>query len=251
MEKLRIEKIRTAWNEFESVLQQVEQTGNMSKLDAELLKSKLLATYEALTSTIGSDTVIPQSGRSDRTHGSQDIVPGKEEAQHSDTQEGKIKKEETGPVKSTDKKDKSTHAETPKPEVLKEVILEKLPETVAQEPEPVNRIAEVIGEKLRGNRKFVHDELAEKVQAGRQDLTSALQSKPIENIEKAIGINDKFLFIKELFRNNGQLYKETVEKLDTSKNLDEALSHIRDGFSWDEKDPVVQKFTDIIRRRHQ
>jgi hypothetical protein len=242
MEKLRIEKIRAAWNEFESVLQQVEHSGNMSKLDAELLKSKLLAAYEALTI---------QSDRSDSIQASQEEAPDNLKVQPITTHGGKIRKEEDLPEKRKGNQATGPVIEKSNRVLVNEEIQDKIKETTSKETEPLNRTGEVIGEKLRGSRKFVHDELAEKVQAGRQDLSSALQAKPIENIEKAIGINDKFLFIKELFRNNGQLYKETVEKLDTSKTLDEALRHLHEGFNWDEKDPVVQKFTDIVRRRHQ
>ena len=120
-------------------------------------------------------------------------------------------------------------------------------EEIQSEEEPVDETP-IIADKFT-NKRFRHDDLANQNQ--KQDLSTKLQSKPINDINKAIGINDRFLFIRELFEGNKGHYHETVEILNSIDTFENALAFIQDEFDWDLEAPAAQKFVDLIRRKLQ
>ncbi len=81
------------------------------------------------------------------------------------------------------------------------------------------------------------------------DLSSRLQTKPISNIQNAIGLNDKFLFIKELFNGEADRYNDTIETLNNATNFNEAYNFLAENFQWDMDSEPVQKILDLIRRK--
>ncbi|MDR0728880.1 MAG: hypothetical protein LBF19_01980 [Prevotellaceae bacterium] len=48
---------------------------------------------------------------------------------------------------------------------------------------------------------------------------------PINNLAEAIGLNDKFIFIRELFNNNEKEFSKTVVRLDNMSGLEEAQTY--------------------------
>jgi len=106
---------------------------------------------------------------------------------------------------------------------------------------------ETIGDKLQGERQFVYETLSEK--AAQQNISSKLQSKPISNINSAIGINDKFKLMKDLFNEDTESYTKTIDKLDACNNFNEAFTYISTNFNWDMEDDSVQFILDLVRRK--
>ena len=82
------------------------------------------------------------------------------------------------------------------------------------------------------------------------DLSSKLQTAPLSSITSGIGLNDKFLYIRELFYGDNALYNNTIRDLDAAKSLDSALDFIQLHFDWDEKNETAQKFIALVYRRH-
>src|SRR4030042_2682280 len=81
------------------------------------------------------------------------------------------------------------------------------------------------------------------------DLSARLQTKPISNIQNAIGLNDKFLFINELFNGEADKYNETIEILNNATNFNEAYNYLVENFQWDMDSELVKKILDLIRRK--
>lgn len=106
---------------------------------------------------------------------------------------------------------------------------------------------ETIGDKLQGERQFVYETLAEK--ASQQNISSKLQSKPISNINSAIGINDKFKLMRDLFNEDTESYTKAINKLDACNNFNEAFTYISTNFNWDMEDDSVQFILDLVRRK--
>lgn len=82
------------------------------------------------------------------------------------------------------------------------------------------------------------------------DLSTKLSKTPIANIAAAIGINDRFLFIKELFNNNADTYNATMVVLNSLQSFADATNYIRNHFEWDEEQTAVQQFLSIVERRY-
>lgn len=105
----------------------------------------------------------------------------------------------------------------------------------------------VLGEKLQTNQRLINESLSNAIQ--QTDISQWLSSKPLSSIESAIGINDKFLFIRELFNNNSVAFSNTVKKIDSCSDLNEALEYLQTQVSGDFESETAQNFLVLVRRR--
>lgn len=103
----------------------------------------------------------------------------------------------------------------------------------------------ILAEKFQGKKKFRNEVLG----TGKKDVASVLQNKPISDLTKAIGINDKFLYTKELFEGNAELYATTIRKLNDYTDINDALIFIQENFSWDENNEAANRLIDLVRRK--
>ena len=77
-------------------------------------------------------------------------------------------------------------------------------------------------------------------------------SERIENLKTAISINEKFMFINELFDGNLREYNETIETLNGFKNLDQAadfLDLMRKKNFWNTGSNAFKKLKELVERR--
>ncbi len=87
------------------------------------------------------------------------------------------------------------------------------------------------------------------------DIGTSMQHKPIKNLKTSIGVNEKFLFINELFEGDIEAYNEAIEKLNSFNNLDEAFEYINQlnkTYSWDgyHSAETIDKFAYLVQRRY-
>jgi len=106
---------------------------------------------------------------------------------------------------------------------------------------------EVVADKYQNKKTYRHDNLAQ--QQSKNDLSSMMQSKPITDLTKAIGVNDKFLFIRELFDGNREHYHEAIQLLNEIPTFEEAQTYLHETFNWNWEDPVTKKFIELIKRK--
>ncbi len=104
----------------------------------------------------------------------------------------------------------------------------------------------VLSDKL-GDKKLLHDNLHQKVQY--KDLSSRVQARPISDISTAIGINERFLFIRELFNNDARKYENAIRVLNDSANFNEAYNYMIREYAWDMDSELVQGLLEIVRRK--
>lgn len=90
----------------------------------------------------------------------------------------------------------------------------------------------------------------EKIATNKKDLATKFKDNPIKDINSAIGLNDKFLFIRELFDNNSDKFTSSIDKLNNFENLDQAMQYINTEFKWNNENPVSNKFLELIYRRY-
>jgi hypothetical protein len=84
-------------------------------------------------------------------------------------------------------------------------------------------------------------------------LGEQMQQNQITNIKSAIGINEKFLFINELFAGNLQDYNQSIDQLNLAKNLSEATSVFnlfQEKFNWDDDNEAVEKLKLTMSRKY-
>ena len=111
-------------------------------------------------------------------------------------------------------------------------------------PKPVEKPQETLIDSYIGSKKVLYENFET------NDVVMNQISTPISSLAKAIGINDRFRFIKELFGGDFDLYCETIDKLDKAGSLGAGISYIESVFSWDKNSDAVKQFISLIRRRY-
>lgn len=73
-----------------------------------------------------------------------------------------------------------------------------------------------------------------------------------KDIRSSIGINDKYLFLNELFNNHKSNYEETLDKLNHFSNIDQAkdwmITKVAPVQKWDKEDATAQSFYDMLAK---
>jgi hypothetical protein len=84
--------------------------------------------------------------------------------------------------------------------------------------------------------------------------TEQLSIKPISDIKQAITLNDKLLYVKDLFNGYNLAYSEAIEILNRFNTFDEAARFLKTNYvsknNWDGKPATVEKFYALLKRRY-
>ena len=85
------------------------------------------------------------------------------------------------------------------------------------------------------------------------ELSQSLTSTPIKDLKKGIGVNDRFLFINELFRGDEAMYERSIKTIQSFSIYAEAEFWIRRELKvkigWRDNHPVVKQFDQLVKRR--
>ena len=73
------------------------------------------------------------------------------------------------------------------------------------------------------------------------------EAQVLRNLMSIIGLNDRFRFRHDLFSDSNDLFKETIEILNTIENFENAVDYLQGKFNWNEEDATVVYFYDIIK----
>lgn len=100
----------------------------------------------------------------------------------------------------------------------------------------------VMGEKFHKERTL-NESLGENKTAD-----SKLTHGPITSLKAAIGLNDRFLFTREIFNNNSAKYNEVIDNLDKMTQIQEAVDYLRANLTM-QKNEASMKFVELLKRR--
>ncbi|MBN1790593.1 MAG: hypothetical protein JW830_08865 [Bacteroidales bacterium] len=104
---------------------------------------------------------------------------------------------------------------------------------------------QTLGDQFKG-RTTLHESLHQAM--GHEGETLA-HAKPVTNLMAAIGINDRFTFIRELFNSDTNAFETTMGILNDASSFNDAYNHMIQHFEWDMDSESVQLLLDIIRRK--
>jgi hypothetical protein len=123
-------------------------------------------------------------------------------------------------------------------------IAEETP-TLIHQPQAKKEIHEVIGKKDAS--------LNDRLKEDKKEVVHVLKDAPVKDLRKAIGLNDKFLFINELFRGDENMYERSIKTINGFQNFAEAEFWIKRELKlklgWVEKSEAVEHFDQVVRRR--
>jgi uncharacterized coiled-coil protein SlyX len=109
---------------------------------------------------------------------------------------------------------------------------------------------ETVADKYKEAGKSMHEKM--KSEKADNSIAEKMSKAPITNLKNTIGLNDKFLFINELFKGDIQEYNKAVDKLTMLTELEEThnyLTELGDRFRWTEKPDTYHKLEDLIIRK--
>ena len=122
-----------------------------------------------------------------------------------------------------------------------EPMPEPAPEPVVAAAEPIEapkRLADVLGSGVTV--------LGDKI-AGEEAPTTPFNR--IADLRKAIGMNDKFLMIRDLFAGDAALYEDTIDRLNEFDDLDECMIFIVENFRWNPDSEGAKLLVSLIERK--
>jgi hypothetical protein len=110
-----------------------------------------------------------------------------------------------------------------------------------------------IGDKFQ--EKNHETSINESINTKKEDVSigSKMQHKAITDIKKAIGLNEKFLFINELFSGNHDAFNTHTDKLNLCQNEEQAkayLENLSQEYNWQTESEAKQKLYQIIERKY-
>ena len=85
----------------------------------------------------------------------------------------------------------------------------------------------------------------------KKTVADKLSRQPIKNLKSAIGINQKFLFMNDLFGGENKKFNTAINKINSFNTLPEAIAFIDSELSstWDKGHSSVLNFMDLVERR--
>jgi hypothetical protein len=106
-----------------------------------------------------------------------------------------------------------------------------------------------INEMLAGRDSSLNDKLKEH----KVEVSHVLADHPIKDLKKAIGINDRYVFINELFRGDEVMYERSLKTINGFRIFAEAEywieRELKVKLGWEEHKDTTRHFYQLIKRR--
>jgi hypothetical protein len=111
------------------------------------------------------------------------------------------------------------------------------------------QIHKEVNEIIANNKESLNDKLKQE----KKEIAHILKDSPVKDLRKAIGVNDKFVFISELFRGDEAMYERSIKTINTFHILPEAEywmnRELKVKLGWNDTNETVQHFYQLVRRR--
>ncbi len=172
------------------------------------------------------------------------VAEGKADTQNSSYILKKPHVEDTQSLEPPEKETRSK--ETPASHILPLFDLADETPTLIHQPKSVQReLHEVIGSSDAS--------LNDRLKDDKTEWGQTLKDSPVKDLRKAIGVNDKFLFINELFRGDEPMYDRSIKTINSFQIFAEAeywiTRELKVKLGWDDKSETVKHFDQVVRRR--
>jgi hypothetical protein len=82
-----------------------------------------------------------------------------------------------------------------------------------------------------------------------EGISDMLKTKKLLDLSDAIGINDKFLFIREIFEGNKDAYNQAITRLNSAQNIIDARAVIMSYTGDNDESEAVKQLLDLVKRK--
>ncbi len=213
-------------NEAREIIDDLKGYPGVPELQVELAKSKCKSASEVIA-LLKNQVVKPSSVKEEKI----------------------IIKEEILQEKPAGNQDYVPPAPVNTPEAVIEHHIPETPPLKKEEPAPITKKhaeSAIIADQFT-NRPESYNEL--RARKHDDDVFEVLKSKPLSSLDKAIGINDKFHFIREIFNGNHESYNQAISKLESVGNLPDAMAVIMSYTGDNTSNMAVKQLLDLIKRK--
>lgn len=118
-------------------------------------------------------------------------------------------------------------------------VAEPAPAEEAEQPVKV-----VLGEVLGADQTTLADRIAADAPADVASVANAQKS-----LVEMIGLNDKFILLRDLFHNNHDYYEAAIDQLDEFESIDEAMLFIHDNFQWNPNSEGAKLLVELLSNK--
>lgn len=235
--KITLEKINALYNSMSM------EEGNVSSIERDLMLSYIKSLYEVFLQSAPSEQptappspVVEEKSKVKRSYKPPRIIEIPDSLQGVSQQKPKYQPPQAQPVSRPQ----------PTPEPKREPEPEKEPQQPSPEPAPSVRPA-TSGNKPEMAGLFEFKEAKE--------LSEKLSARPVQDLTKALAINDRLLYMNELFSKDLNALNDALAHLNRYDRIEEARGFLEDlaqRYSWMEEErlPVAKDFVQLVRRRY-
>lgn len=214
--------------EIEQMIGGFPDEGPVSRLDADLVLQKLRNLYELMLYLQEQHEIKGMDGL--KTH-----LPAADTIVHPPV----APSEKHNPIET----DKEEHVFSQETIVTNEQKGKPVFQTMVKKGDKEPKI---LSEKFKGRPTLLE---SLNMQSGR-DAETLAHIRPISNLVSAIGINDRFNLIRELFGNDAGLFDNVIARLNDAPSFNDAYNIMIQQFDWDMDSEPVQYLLDLVRRKH-
>lgn len=233
----KMNKINNMLSELQQLLNQKSSDSGFSRLELDLMKQKTRAFYDALLHLETDDErklALPNVEKTSKLAYPPIDKTSKTENSISNEENFYLKKDGALPSQKDENKpepEEDTTDKTPQPQ--EDFSSPKTTLDLFSEPPAAS-----LGESLAENKQHA--------------LGDTLQQSPIHDLREAIGINDKFVFINELFKGDLEKYNKILDELNGFSSLKGAQTYLTElsvQHQWDEESPTFLKLAHMLERK--
>jgi hypothetical protein len=135
------------------------------------------------------------------------------------------------------------------------LIMPRLDEERMAEKEEIEReSSDVFNEDDAEFELSTGETLGERMMGEDHSLAAKLQQTPGRDLKSVIGINDKFLFVNELFGGSMEKYNKSIENLNDLKTLNGAMIYLNElkiELQWNSSNEAYMKLKDLVSRKFE
>ena len=131
------------------------------------------------------------------------------------------------------------------------------PQTTEPEPTPAPKPEPIVTEAPKEQQeveqpKRIGDILGSKTTLADQMIKDDAPTTPfnrITDIRKAMGLNDRFLMIRDLFAGDAERFEATIDTINEFDDLDECMIYIVENFKWNPDSEGAKLLVSLIERK--
>jgi hypothetical protein len=142
------------------------------------------------------------------------------------------------------------HRDEPRPVYAAQELFNSAFEAITEAPTLSQYQSRVEVHERIGERK---ESLNDRLKESKTEVAHFLKETPIKDLRKGIGINDRFAFVKELFRGDDAMYERSIKTINGFNIYSEAeywiARELKHKLGWDDSNETVNHFYHLVRRR--